>query len=104
MATKKITLTELRTIVKQIVKEGKLTEGISNVNPKYTHFAVRKSDNKIVNGWEYKDLDKEDIKDYFKMDMEDQFPDEKLSNFKILTKSGLQKSGINPFDYNNWSN
>ena len=42
-----------------------------SIDKSYTHFAVRKSDNKIVTGWEYEDLDKESIKDYTKMDIED---------------------------------
>ncbi len=80
-----------------------INESKDSINKKYTHFAIRKSDNKIVNGWEYdKDLDKESILEYCKLDLKDDFPGEKLSNFKILTKASIEKQGINPFDSTNW--
>lgn len=74
------------------------------IDKSYTHFAVRKSDDKIVTGWEYKGLDKASIKDYTKMDIEDMFPDSKYSDFKILSKDFLKRKGIDPFDTKNWSN
>jgi len=72
------------------------------INKKYTHFAVRKSDNAIVNGWEYKNLDNESIKEYSKMDLKDQFPESKPSEFTIITKAAIERKGIDPFDTKNW--
>lgn len=74
----------------------------NSIDNTYTHFAVRKSDNKIVNGWEYKDIDNESIKEYAKIDLKDDFPNNKLSDFKIVTKKSLENTGVNPFDTNNW--
>jgi len=68
----------------------------------YTHFAVRKSDNKIVNGWDYKGLDNDEIKHWVKLDLIDQFPEEKPSNFRLLSRAFLIKNGIDPSDTNNW--
>lgn len=72
------------------------------VDPKYTHFAVRKDNNLIVNGWDYKGVDKNDIIYYVKMDLNDLFPNNRASDFKVLTIKGLEKQGINPFDWNSW--
>jgi hypothetical protein len=74
----------------------------TEIDPTYTHFAIRKSDNKVVNGWEYKNLDNESIKEYCKMDLKDQFPDSKVSEFTIVTKRGAESKGIDPFDSENW--
>ena len=76
------------------------------INPTYNFFAVRNSDNKIVNGWEYsKECDAASRAIYCKNDLSDQFPDEKVSkNYKIYAKNSLIKKGIDPFDSNNWSN
>ena len=71
------------------------------VDPTYTHFAVRKSNGKIVNGWDYKDTDKEDIKYYSKYDLVDMG---NPSDFKILTASHLKRIGVDPFDSDNWGN
>lgn len=72
------------------------------IDQSYTHFAVFKSDGKIATGWDYSDTDKEDIKEFSKYDLKDDFPDNKVSEFKIVTKKGLEKQGINPFDSDNW--
>jgi len=80
---------------KEYAKGGKV-----KVDRKYTHFAVRKSDNKIVTGWEYKDLDKESIKEYITMDLKDM--DLLPKEYTILTKQQLLSKGINPFDWSNW--
>jgi hypothetical protein len=74
----------------------------NSIDNTYTHFAVRKSDNKIVNGWEYKDIDNESIKEYVKIDLKNDFPNNKLSDFKIVTKKSLENTGMNPFDTKNW--
>ena len=76
----------------------------------YTHFAVQKSDNKIVNGWDYSSLfDKDDnrfdtnsVLEYAKGDLKDMFPTRKLSDFKIVTTNALRGKQIDPADSNNW--
>jgi hypothetical protein len=75
------------------------------VNPKYTHFAVRKSDNKIVNGWDYKGIDSDDARDWAVCDMQDQFPDCKYvwNEYKFLTAKHLIKNGLDPFNWDNWA-
>ena len=82
-------------------KAKKLAE-IEDLGTEYTHFALDKSTGKIVNGWEYKDLDNESIKEYVKIDLKDNFPDRKPSDFKLVTRKFLEKQGINPADINNW--
>ena len=80
-----------------------INESDFKVNPKYTHFAIDKSTGSIVNGWEYdSDIDKESIREYCKMDLEDMFPERKFSEFRVLTTRYLQKQGIDPFDWGNW--
>lgn len=68
----------------------------------YTHFAISKHNNKIVDGWEYKDIDPESIKYYSTIDLKDNFPDNKVSDFKIYSRKHLERNGINPSDTNNW--
>lgn len=76
----------------------------------YTHFAIFKKDGKIANGWDFKGLydkysksyDNESIKDYTKTDIRDDFPEMKLSDFKVVTRKGLEKNGIDPSNSNNW--
>lgn len=80
---------------------GDMAKG-GKVNRKYTHFAVRKADNKIVAGWDYKGVDKEDIKRYTKKDLSDM--DLYPADFSILTKQSLLSEGINPFDWSSWRN
>lgn len=83
-----------------------------NNDNNYTHFAINKDDNKIVNGWDYSNLydsdsksyDNESIKEYSKLDLIDMFPDKKPSEFKIVTNNFLKKNNINPSDVNNWYN
>lgn len=76
----------------------------------YTHYAVRKADNKIVNGWDYSSLydsetrgyDNTSIKEYSKGDLIDMFPESKPAEFKVVTTKFLKNSGIDPMDTNNW--
>lgn len=76
------------------------------INPKYTHFAVLKSNNDIVNGWDYSEIDPQELKqfkkDYFFNDLADMGIDP--STVTVVTTNYLKKSGINPFDQNNWTN
>ncbi len=73
---------------------------------KYTHFAVRKSDNKILNGWDYSKYDSEDLNSdkyhYFYYDMEDM--DVPKNEYTIKKAQTLIREGINPFDFDNWKN
>lgn len=72
----------------------------------YTHFAVRKSDNKILNGWDYSEYDSEDLnsdkKAYFYDDMDDM--DVPKNEYTIKKAQTLIRLGINPFDFDNWRN
>lgn len=85
-------------------KDDSMDEAYKGINPKYSHFAVLKSDNKIVNGWDYNGYDPEDLKiskkEYFFDDIIDMDINPKL--LAIYTKKALEKKGINPFDTNNW--
>lgn len=82
------------------------------VNNNYTHFAIFKENGKIATGWDYSDLyDEEEkkfdnfsIKEYVKQDIVDMFPENKPSDFKLVTKGYLQKNGIDLSDVNNWHN
>ena len=93
----------IKSLVEQVVKEevSKLNEARpSGVNKKYTHFALDKATNKIVTGWEYKDLDKESIAYYVKGDLKDM--DIKPAEVSILTAQALKKRGIDPFTWDSW--
>ena len=87
--------------------ESKMHEGRSfKNNQNYTHFAVNKNTGKIVNGWDYKGISGEELKqfkkDYFITDLVDYGLNAK--DYKILTSNSLMKQGIDPNDNNNWAN
>jgi hypothetical protein len=83
------------------LNEGKNMK--NKINPRYTHFAIDKDTNKIVNGWEYDyDMDKESIAEYCKMDIIDM--DLNPKDIKVLTTKFLMSKGINPFNTDNWIN
>ena len=84
----------------EMIVDGELNE--SGIDPTYTHFAIFKVDGKIADGWEYEGVDKDEINYYSKIDLGDNYPDHKLSEFKLVTKEFLIKQGIDPFDSNNW--
>lgn len=72
-----------------------------------THFAVTKDSNKILFGWDYSDVDPEELRrfknDYFFNDIRDMFDDySNVGNVLILTRKSLEKRGLNPNDTNNW--
>jgi len=73
-----------------------------NTNKKYTHYAILKDSNKIVNGWDYKGLEQDEIKHYTSLDLKDQFPERKLSDFSVISKKNLIKRGIDPSNLSNW--
>ena len=81
-----------------------IKEGVNNDN--YTHFAVNKQTNLIVNGWDYSGYDGAELrqykKDYFLVDLIDN--DFNPKEYKILTRNGCLKQGINPDDDRQWSN
>ena len=68
----------------------------------YTHFAIFKDSNKIANGWDYKDNDNDEIKYYVGLDLKDQYPENKPSEFLIVSKNNLLKRGIDPSVMDNW--
>jgi hypothetical protein len=75
----------------------------NEINPNYTHFAIDKETNKIVNGWEYdSDMDKESITYYCKIDIIDM--DLNPKDIKVLTTKFLMSKGIDPFNTDNWIN
>lgn len=86
---------------KQTIKE----ETFQN-NQGYSHFAVNKATNKIVNGWDYSEYDPSELrqfkKDYFDVDMVDYGFNPK--DYKIVTGKYLLRQGIDPNDNNNWAN
>ena len=92
-----------RGALKRFIGEDTEHEGIPT---SYTHFAVRKSDNKIVNGRDYSDKDsnelKQNMKENFGQDLEDMGLD--ITKFKIFTVRGCNSAGINPFDEGSWDN
>ena len=75
-------------------------------NQDYTHFAVNKETNKIVNGWDYSEYDPSELRefkhDYFIVDLIDYDLDPK--KYKIVTGKYLLRNGIDPNDNNNWAN
>lgn len=100
-----------KNVVERIVEltnklsEGKYAQGGKNkwkVDPTYTHFALNKNTNKIVNGWDYSNTDNESIKHYSKIDLKDN--DMSMKDYKLLTASYLKRMGIDPFDSDNWGN
>lgn len=93
----------IKSLVEQVVKEEISALGEarpSGVDKKYTHFALDKATNKIINGWDYKGLDQQSIVYYVKGDLKDM--DVKPSEVSILSVQGLKKKGIDPFSWDSW--
>jgi hypothetical protein len=87
--------------------DSDLEEGESfKNNQNYSHFAVNKATNKIVNGWDYSQYDPSELrqfkKDYFDADMVDYGFNPR--DYKIVTGKYLLRQGIDPDDNNNWAN
>lgn len=89
-------------IVKKTMPNVPVVKEDSDLGADYTHFAIFKADGKIVDGWDYTGIENDDIKYYTKLDLTDNFPEHKISEFKIVTRKFLEKNGINPSDSNNW--
>ena len=115
--TKYFSITENSSILKRIVNAAKKLHQYLNTQNEsiikenefilgegYTHFAIDKNTNKIVNGWDYDGVSNEDIKYYSKLDLNDQFPDRKASDFKIVSRKFLERNGVDVSDGNNWQN
>lgn len=68
----------------------------------YTHFALLKSNNKIVDGWDYKGKETDEIKYWSKIDLNNNFPDNKTNDFKVVSRQFLVKNNIDPTDTNYW--
>ena len=101
-------LTDLNISGRNTAFESKIRESSEPFknNQNYSHFAVNKATNKIVNGWDYNGYDPQELKqfkrDYFIQDMVDYGFDPK--QYKIYTLKYLMKNGIDPDDNNNWAN
>ncbi len=110
MENRKITINEnelkgliIESINKALKKRGMIREFKNNQH--YTHFAVNKQTNKIVNGWDYRGYDPSELrqfsKDYFYNDLVDN--DMNPKDYKILTDKFLRRMDIDPDDNNNWA-
>ena len=106
----RLTESELKRLIGESVKrmldsKKPINEAFKN-NQGYSHFAVSKKTGKIVNGWDYKKYDPEELKqfkkDYFDVDLIDYGFNPK--NFRILSYKYLVRNGINPDDNANWAN
>ena len=91
-------------------KKSSIKESVM-ADKKYTHFAIHKPTGKIMNAWNYKDVDKDELrsnpKEYFfndLNDMSDTFNVDKINkkDVSIQHRKHLDKSGINPEDIKNW--
>ena len=89
-------------VIKKTMPNVPVVKEDSDLGGGYTHFAIFKADGKIADGWDYTGVDNDDIKYYTKLDIIDNFPEHKVSEFKIVTRKSLEKNGINPSDTNNW--
>lgn len=100
----RLTESDLHRIIKSSVRKC-INESFQN-NQNYSHFAVNKVTNKIVNGWDYWDYDPSELRefknDYFTVDLVDNDLDPK--QYRILTDKYLRRQGIDPNDNANWAN
>ena len=78
----------------------------SSEEENYTHFAVNKNTNMIVNGWDYHGYEPSELRqfkrDYFFDDLRDYGLNPK--DYTIVTRAYLERQGIDPNDQSNWSN
>ena len=88
-------------IIKSTVAESITKKLNESKKDKYTHLAVNKFTNLIVNGWDYSDEGPQDLKQfknsYFITDLKDDGFNPKV--YKIVTANFAEKNGINQ-----WSN
>jgi hypothetical protein len=109
-----VKLSDLKETISRIIKENidfkapfngndtHINEENEELGAGYNYFAIDKYTSKIVNGWDYQDLDNEAIREYSKGDLNDQFPDRKASDFKIYTRNSLERKGVDISDPSNW--
>jgi hypothetical protein len=94
-----------QTMKRPIVKPEPNPISESEVDPRSTHFIVEKESGKIIFAYDYTDEGPEYAKDALKYsakdDIRDMF-DRNPNEFKIMTKQGLIKQGIDPMDTKNW--
>jgi hypothetical protein len=102
----KVSLADTKEEKNKVTKKFGLKESEEVSNPQYTHYAVDKTTNKIITGWDYSDIDSDELNhfkgDYFSVDVKDMGFNPKET--KILTKNSLTKRGINPQDITHWLN
>jgi hypothetical protein len=82
------------------IKHLKTKKMKNQANKHYTHFAVIKGTNVIVNGWDYRCTEDDDHKEYEKMDIEDL--GYYYKDVKVLSAKHLIRNNVNPYDYKNW--
>lgn len=96
----------LYSLVKECINETLTQEKEAEGEVSDTHFAILKSTNKIIFGWDYSGYDPSELRDfkrdYFMNDIIDLGYNPK--DVKILTKRYCLKQGINPEDVSNWDN
>lgn len=89
---------------RQTTPQG-LKEGTIN-NFDYSHYAVNKTTKKIVNGWDYHDIDSDELrqfaKDYFIIDLMDN--DLNPKDYVIWSKKTCLRNGVDPENDDNWAN
>lgn len=72
----------------------------------YTHFAINKNTNKVLEAWNFKGIPswelKQDKNHYFLMDLKDRDFPFKLSDIKILTRKAMLQKGIDFNKSENW--
>jgi hypothetical protein len=102
----KVSLADTKEEKNKVAKKFGLKESEEVSNPQYSHYAVDKTTNKIITGWDYSDIDSDELNlfkgDYFSVDVKDMGFNPKET--KILTKNSLTKRGINPQDITHWLN
>lgn len=94
---------DVKALIEQVVKEelGKIQETKPyRVNPKYKYFALDKATNKIINGWEDLENDRENVLHWAKIDLKDM--DIKPSDVKVLSIAALKRQNIDPFSWDSW--
>lgn len=74
----------------------------TGIDPTYTHFAIFRYNNKVADGWEFEGVDKDEVKYYMKLDLKDNFPDNKIGDFRLVTKRVLDREGFDYSDTSNW--
>ena len=99
----------VKNYINEVMTHGNPLEGEEETfknNQNYSHFAVNKDTNKIVNGWDYSDYDPSELRqfkrDYFYNDLIDYELDPK--QYRIVTGKHLIRQGIDPNDNSNWAN